>query len=285
MGKLRIGAVSAAVILGVFIGLCIPAQAKEKAVCGFVQEEKGVRWRNLDGTWAVDCWIDVLGRKYHTDRRGYIQVGLTEVDGKIYYLNPDGTLGVGLITIGEDTYFFQADGTMAVNVTIDGNQFGADGKLMGPQMGNTTLAPILDSIIASVTTPQMTEEQKLAACYNYMINACSYKRTYDKPSGDWTWTYAVEILTTGQGNCYRYAAGFACLAKRLGFETKVITGQVKARRGGTTPHGWTEVKMGDTWYIFDTELQDALGGNYYKKTYANYPTKPLIKEAEWEVYF
>ena len=64
-----------------------------------------------------------------------------------------------------------------------------------------------------------------------------------------------------------------------------ITGQVKARRGGTTPHGWTEVKMGDTWYIFDTELQDALGGNYYKKTYANYPTKPLIKEAEWEVYF
>ena len=103
------------------------------------------------------------------------------------------------------------------------------------------------------------------------------------PSGDWTGTYAKEILTTGKGNCYRYAAAYAYLAKGLGFESRVVTGQISARRGGVTPHAWTEVKIGDKWYIFDSEMQDAKSKDYYWKTYDNYPTQPLIRQAVWDV--
>lgn len=274
-----------AVMLGVFFGKGLTSEAQEPVPAGFVQTEEGVMWRNADGTWARNCWINLGNLRYHTDSDGYIQVGLVETDGSVYYLNADGTMAVGLLPIGEDTYFFQSDGTMAINTTINGYQFGSDGKMVVQPQGETSLAPILDSIIASVTTPEMTDEQKLAACYRYILDASSYKRTYERPSGDWTWQYAVDILTTGQGNCYRYAAGFACLAKRLGFDARVATGQIKARRGGVTPHGWTEIRIGDTWYLFDPDMQDANGRDYYRKTYAAYPTKPLIKEAEWAVYF
>ena len=50
-----------------------------------------------------------------------------------------------------------------------------------------------------------------------------------------------------------------------------------------TPHAWTEVKVGGEWYLFDTEMQDAKNRDYYMKTDKTYPTKPLIKQAEWEV--
>jgi len=291
------------VILEVIFGNRVPVKADEPIQGGFIVTDAGVMYVNGDGIPVTDCWLDVPdGRRYHLDRNGYIQLGMTQVDGKTYYLWYTGTMTTGWLTLGEDTYFFLEDGTMAVDTEIDGNRFGSDGRLITetaeeaageetqeteetPEEELSPLAVMTASIIDSVTTEDMSNMEKLSACYQHMVNGYSYKRTYDTIAGDWTEPFAMDIFSTGQGNCYRYAAGFAALAKKLGFEAKVVTGRVKARKGGTTPHGWTEVLIGNNWYIFDSELQAANKRDLYMKTYDNYPVKPLVKEAEWEINF
>lgn len=217
---------------------------------------------------------------------------LIKEDGKIYYLYSDGTFAKDWVKIGNDWYFFwPSDGSMAINITINGFMFGEDGKFTGlePTIEDTIksqqLKELVDHNLSAIIKPDMTDEEKINTCYMHIINNTTYKRTYDTPSGDWTGDYAYQLLTTGEGNCYRYASAFAYLVTGLGHEAKVITGEVVSRKGGTTPHGWTEVKIGNEWYIYDTELQDANGKDYYKKTYEDYPSKPLIKMQEWEVKF
>ncbi len=254
---------------------------------GFVQDENGVKWMNADGTWAVNCWVNYLGLTYHMDRNGYIQVGLQTIDGKTYYLNPNGTMIKGWLEIGDGLYFFYEDGTMAKDVVIGPYEFGKDGKLLSALNTESEMQVLINSIIKTVTTDDMDQKTKLRACYDFILNHCSYKRTYETPAGDWTETFAKEILTTGKGNCYRYAAAFGYLARGLGYEeVHVATGQIKAARGGVTPHGWTEIKIDGVWYLFDPDMEDAKPGrDYYYKTEEKYPTKPLIKEAEWPIEF
>lgn len=217
---------------------------------------------------------------------------LIEEGGKIYYIYPDGTFAKDWVKIGSDWYFFEPqDASMAINTTINGFVFGTDGKFIGMEqvieepVKNQELKDLVEANLFAIIRSDMTEEEKISTCYMHIINNTTYKRTYDTPSGDWTGDYAYQLLTTGKGNCYRYASAFAYLVTGLGYETKVITGEIAARKGGMTPHSWTEVKIGDEWYIYDSELQDANGKDYYKKTYDNYPSKPLIKKLEWEVRF
>lgn len=274
-----------AACVAVCVALCfcckMPAEAVELGLYGFVQQENGVMWRNYDGTWLKDSWLDVFGLRYHLDADGYIQVGMTQVEGKTYYLYPEGTMATGWLQLPDGLYFFNADGTMAVDTVVGGYEIGSDGKAVS----NSPLSQVVNTVIAAVTTPEMTNDEKLRACYQYILDNCSYKRTYDTPAGDWTGAYALEMLTTGKGNCYRYAAAFAYLAKGLGYDVKVVTGTISAARGGVTPHGWVEVRIGDGWYIFDAEMQDAKGYDMYCKTYKNYPVKPLNKGTEWSVSF
>lgn len=264
-----------------YLGCSMEVFGAEPAPYGFVQTDKGVMWGNGDGTWLKDSWLEIFGLKYYLSKEGYIQVGLTKIGDKTYYLYPEGKMATGWLQLQDGLYYFLENGTMAVNVTVGNYQIGSDGKAIGLP----DLQTRVNSIIQAITTSDMTNDQKLLACYQYILNNASYKRTYDTPSGDWTGAYAMELLSTGQGNCYRYAAGFAYLAKELGYETRVITGTIRAARGGVTPHGWVEIKLGDNWYIFDPEMQDAKGYDLYMKTYENYPVKPLNKETEWSVQF
>lgn len=264
------------------------AKASVQASPGFAMTDQGVRWVNDDGTWAYNCWLQGSGRRYHVDAAGNIQIGLQNIGGDTYYFMETGVMGTGWITIGNDIYYFNEEGKMQKNTSVNGCVLGADGRLQkAGTPGEATLqAQAVESILAAIIKPGMSDEQKLKACYNYMINASSYKRTYETPTGDWTGAYALDILTSGQGNCYRYAAGLAHLIKGLGYDARVATGQIAARRGGLTPHAWTEVRIGYEWYIFDCEMHDAKNGakNYYQRTYENYPSKPLLKQAIWPVY-
>lgn len=149
----------------------------------------------------------------------------------------------------------------------------------------TPLKQCVTQILASIVTNDMSAEEKLRVAYQYVLDHTSYKRTYETPEGDWTEGYALQLLTTGEGNCFRYAAAFASLAKGLGYQARVATGQIRAARGGLTPHGWTEILIGEEWYIFDPDMEDAKKQDYYWKTYENYPVKPLNKEKEWSVEF
>ena len=144
---------------------------------------------------------------------------------------------------------------------------------------------LVAQIIESITTDEMTAEEKRYACYQYIIDTTTYVRTYEQPSGDWTKEYALDVLTLQQGNCFRYAAAFAYLCAELGYEVKVCTGEVSAARGGTTPHGWVVLTIDGTEYLCDPDLEQSLGYDFYMKTYEAYPVKPLITQEEWEIGF
>ncbi len=140
-------------------------------------------------------------------------------------------------------------------------------------------------VLDASTSEDMTQAQQLENSFAYFVNSVSYERKIDVPIGDWTEEYATNMFLNGKGNCYGYAAAFAYIAKGLGYDSRVCSGMVLSALGGKTPHAWTEVKMGEKWYIFDSEMQDAKGDGYYKQTYESYPAKPLEKQLSWTVYY
>ncbi|MCI2048489.1 MAG: hypothetical protein LKJ76_02080 [Lachnospiraceae bacterium] len=305
-----VGALAAALLIAAVPAL--PVCARDVGIAapgeGFVQADYGVEWALPDGTFLKNDWLHYMGRTYYLNEQGYIQVGLVRVGDKIYYLTSEGVVKTGWQQIGSDVFYFGQDGTMAVNTTIDGKQIGADGRYTGADAAalaagtGTPAAPaqtagtqtasdptrqqvlnIANSVIGSVTNSSMTQKQKLNAVYSWLIRNASYRRTYETPSGDWTADFALQMLSSHKGNCFRFAASFAYLAKALGYNVKVITGQVSAARGGVTPHSWDEVYIDGGWYIFDSELQFANHYNMFERTYSNYPIKPLIKQREWGI--
>ena len=158
----------------------------------------------------------------------------------------------------------------------------AEGNTVEP---DTDLKKLIASVLEASTTESMNQRQQLENAFNYLVSSVSYERKMDVPIGNWTGSYATDMLLNGKGNCYGYAAAFAYIARGIGFDSRVCSGMVQSSLGGKTPHAWTEVKLGDKWYIFDSEMQDAKGGGYYKQTYDSYPAGPLEKQLTWTVYY
>ena len=303
-------ALCAAVTLVVILCPARVSAKTEKTPVGFVQTATGISWMYTDGSCLKNNWLELNGLKWHFDANGNLQTGLVTVNKKTYLLFANGVVGTGWQTIGSDIYYFNADGTMAKNTTVSGFKLGADGKVEFTQeqlaaataaqntaeattgvpenVSNEALANAVKSVLAQIITPGMTDDEKLLACFNWVIDTTSYKRTYETPGGDFTGGYAMDVFTTHQGNCYRYASAFAYLAKGCGFDTHVITGNIKSAKGGLTPHGWAEVYVDGAWYLFDPDMADAKAAYrnmMFKRTYSDYPVKPLNPLATYPVHF
>ncbi len=150
------------------------------------------------------------------------------------------------------------------------------------------LKVLCDNILAQVTKPGMDKYQQLNAAYVYVMDHTDYQRNTEIPSGEWTVPYALEALSTGKGNCYRFNVAFAYLASDLGFPAKIVTGTCKSTNGGQTPHGWCMLNIGGEWRYFDPDMQDANRNvNFFNVSYEEYKDsrKPLIAEAEYPVGF
>ncbi len=157
-----------------------------------------------------------------------------------------------------------------------------DGTVISPYSNIMNMA---GSIVDSSSTAAMTQPQQLKAAFDLLSASITYERSSEVPTGDWVLDYASKTLGSKRGNCYGYAASFAYIAKGLGYDAKVCTGTVTSALGGRTAHAWNEVKIGNKWYVFDSEMQSAKGSGYYKVDYDNYPAGPLKKEASYTVSF
>jgi len=154
------------------------------------------------------------------------------------------------------------------------------------ECADTPLGNAVKTVLASLSVDGMSRDKALRACYDFMMKEYSYKRFTDIFDNGWTGTYALDLFTTGKGNCSSYAAGLAYLAKGLGYESRVATGKIDSVAGLPTSHAWTEIKMDGKWYIFDAEMDQAKANKeYYKKSYADYPSSGLTKEMEWSCEF
>lgn len=158
----------------------------------------------------------------------------------------------------------------------------ADGTVIFP---DSELMAMAASVVNDCTTTNMKRSKQLESCFNYVVTIISYERNMEVPKGNWTAVYAKNALLTGRANCYGYAATFAYIAKGLGYDARVCTGSIASSLGGRADHAWTEVRIGNKWYVFDTEMQDAKGAGYYKTTYENYPAGPIEINASYAVNF
>ena len=99
--------------------------------------KEGGRWRRVgsrwvymqkDGTFAKNVKLQILGKYYLFDQKGYMVVGWKKVGGKWYYANPGGDLVVnGWKKIDHEEYYFYKDGTMAANTRIGKAKITASG--------------------------------------------------------------------------------------------------------------------------------------------------------------
>ncbi len=178
----------------------------------------------------------------------------------------------GLYSKNGTLYYVEQNGSLARNKTVDGFTFGADGKY-------TTNSEILDNklseIIQSHTNSNMTQEQKLKVVHEYVRDNYNYlKRPFvQKGQTDWEKQYALDMLDMQKGNCYSFAALYYYLAKQIGYDAHAVIGTIGHEH---SPHGWVEIAMDGTTYIFDAEMEMAyrkrgIYHDIFKKTYDTAP--------------
>lgn len=86
----------------------------------------------------------------------------------------------------------------------------------------------------------------------------------ESPGIDWFADYGFDHH---KGNCYVMSCTFYRMATMLGYECYAISGYVPSRKGGMTPHSWTEIIEDGKTYVYDPNFTNETGGNGFKITY------------------
>ena len=181
-------------------------------------------------------------------------------------------LAPGLYAKNGTLFCVEESGHLARNKKVGNFTFDENGYY-------TTGYPILDEklseIVRTQTDESMTQEEKLHALHNYIRDNYRYlKRPFvSRGQVDWEAEYAIPMLEMNKGNCYSFAALYYYLAKQIGYDAQTAIGTIGHNHA---PHGWIEIGMDGTTYLFDAEMEMAyrLKGQYYdifKKTYHNAP--------------
>ncbi len=152
-------------------------------------------------------------------------------------------------------YFVKDDGTLLRSSSIGDLQFGPDGRYTsGDGELDVLVAGILDKIIKE--NPDKTGLDLLRAVYDHCHKDYKYlrKAAYDFGATGWAVKDAKEMITSGRGNCYNFAAIFWALASGLGYDVQCLAGTCT---GTDQPHGWVELYYEGAHYFVDPEWQYA----------------------------
>lgn len=167
--------------------------------------------------------------------------GMQKIKGKYYYFSSKGVQQTGWQKIGNDYYYFRIQkgeaGYRLSSRTINGISIRSDGKasLSGGAGEKVRLLAKANSIVSSVSNLQMSDTQRLRACFVYAVRNFTYRDIGDFYAGaDWDRYYARYFLEYGYGDCFAAGAGFAYLAAAAGFHN------VNAVSSGG--HGWADVE-------------------------------------------
>lgn len=248
-----------------FIGTQVQAAETRQIV-----ETEGILQCVSNGEIVKDCYVALVQRD-----SSYIIVKPCTKNSKIYYFNQEG--------IGSEYI-----GTKFISITYDGSKktyYSKKGKFVTNQIVgskkegyyyvDTTGVKITDKTVKYAvqfvrkhTKTSDSKQTKLKKCYNYLWKNYKYSRVYAAPNSralnpkaqDMS-KIAKEMFSSKKGNCHRYAACFAYIARVLGYDSKVAVGSVSSNRGsGMTPHGWTLVSYNKTgkkyhWYLCDPDME------------------------------
>lgn len=117
--------------------------------------------------------------------------------------------------------------------------------------GNAELDEKLNAIVEELTNDSMTRDQKLEALFNYIRDNFKYLKRplISKDQTGWEPEYASYFLKNGKGNCYNFSAAYCLLCRELGLPAYTVVGSAL-----NSPHGWVEIVLDGSIYIFDPQL-------------------------------
>lgn len=197
----------------------------------------------------INGWQKEDGNTYFY-KDGVKQTGWQKVDGRYYYMNQAGVCQTNKIVGNKKSGYYYVDKS-GIRITDTTTQYAV-------------------KFVRKHTKSSWSAGKKLKKCYEVLSRDYKYKRFYmsGHPKAKHLAGYARYMFKNKKGNCYRYAAAYAYIARVLGYDARVLVGWITSTGGGRTPHGWTEVKIGKKWYICDTNMQIHTKSPYfyYKKT-------------------
>ena len=103
---------------------------------------------------------------------------------------------------------------------------------------------LVDSVLADILKPEMTDLDKLSTIFYWIADHINYTGKSDK--SDWV-NGAYLGISRGSGDCFNYFATAKALLTRAGFECIAVE-RVKAAK---TRHYWNLVKYNGEYYHFD----------------------------------
>ena len=118
--------------------------------------------------------------------------------------------------------------------------------------GNAELDEKLNAIVEELTDDSMTRDQKLRVLFNYVRDNFKYLKRplISKGQTGWEPEYALFFLNNGKGNCYSFSATYCLLCRELGLPAYTVVGSAL-----NSPHGWVEIVLDGSVYMFDTQLE------------------------------
>ncbi len=131
----------------------------------------------------------------------------------------------------------------------------SEGKHYYDRFGRyTTLNAELDGYVRDITgklySEGMSMHDLLHACFDYVLDNYGYmpRELYAPGAEGWEEKSALGMFRKGSGNCYYFTGAFYYLAMNCGYEPELFAGTVHTRTGN---HGWAEININNTWYIYD----------------------------------
>lgn len=235
-----------------------------------------IRCINEDGN-TINSFIDSNTYYYN----GELANGKITYNGATYNFT-NGTLTQGYVRISGKLYYYDKNGTIQKNGIVGTKSEGyyyADANGVCCESEEMRLAAEFLMTKATGSTPN----ERLKTGFNYLARKIPYYRSYDHPkkASDMP-KQAIDMFTEERGNCFKYAACFACMAKACGYRARVVVGTTPGY-GTWTPHGWTEVYVNGQWLVTDPDFQMMYPSPAYYYYMSNGPRIAVRVNARYEI--
>ena len=189
----------------------------------------------------------ISNTKYY--HNGVLANGKIAVNGKPYYFSK-GLFRSGYQKINGKKYYYNSKGEVVKNTIVGSKREGwyyADKNGVCCESEEMRLAA--EYMMTYCKGNTLNERMKTG--FLYMAKNFPYHRTYDHPkkASDLP-ALAIDLFKNKKGNCFRYAAAFACTARIAGYRSRVVIGDTLG-----SPHGWVEVLVNGKWLICDPDAQ------------------------------
>lgn len=215
--------------------------------------------------------VTVNAGKVYQNNRPY--TGWYSTKGQKYY-SVNGKRAKGWRKIGGKYYYFAGNYRLAVNKIVGSKSRGYYYVDENGMRVTTKEIRQAVSFVMKYSSPKLSRQKRLKKCFQALLKYPYHRMTDGEPSARKIASCARYMFSAKRGNCYRYASAMAYIGRVLGYDTRVAVGAVTARgpKAPLSPHGWCEVKIGNTWKMIDCSMQRAnMKRSLYLVTRKKYP--------------